>query len=151
MLSINFWSEHSYITLSFKTAINSTILHATSLAPKVNRLTRPNGISLLPVSQRLFRNLLRALVLNSSVCAAPALLSRACMLRVSLHGLTFIEPTVLKTVQWVEKRHMQQTNQLTHKMDGEETHEHPLRNKYNKLNSRVSDISHALLQQEMAS
>lgn len=36
---------------------------------------------------------------------------------------------------------MQQTNQLTHKMDGEEAHKHPLRNKCNKLNSRVRHFS----------
>ncbi len=38
------------------------------------------------------------------------------------HTLTVIKPAIFKAVKWVEQRHVQETDQLTNSINGEETH-----------------------------
>lgn len=44
-------------------------------------------------------------------------------------ALTFVKPAVLETVERIEQGHVQEADQLADDIDGEQTHNHPLRKK----------------------
>lgn len=57
---------------------------------------------------------------------------RVCVCIEADRGLTMVEPAILKAVQGIEQRHVEEANHLSNGIDGEETNNHTLEDQESK-------------------